>query len=164
LSFDIRGQVIFVTGFDYSKFKLFALSVLWRAGISKSDFFSSVRLGPHEEKLRKMIANSDPGEPYQYPFLMGSVIKDGIALTHLISQSFSTRTQGYYTYRFIFAGIVWYFLVASHQPPPGVRECCLQKDGSTVMLFQEFDSLRFISKFIRALESENAIPKPKQPK
>ena len=40
---------------NYKKFKLFLLSILWRASISKRDFFSSVSLGPHEEIIRQMI-------------------------------------------------------------------------------------------------------------
>ena len=43
-------------GVDYIKFKLFLLSVLWRASISSNDFFSSVSLGSlYEEKIRQMI-------------------------------------------------------------------------------------------------------------
>jgi len=41
--------------FDYIKLKLFLLSVLWRASISKLDFFSSVQLGKYEDVIKNML-------------------------------------------------------------------------------------------------------------
>jgi len=47
---------------DYVNLKLFFLSVLWRAAVSKQQLFRQVKLGPYEEKLRQLILNNDPGE------------------------------------------------------------------------------------------------------
>ena len=52
---------------DYTSFKLFHLSVLYRAGVSSLPTFQEVSLGPHEEKLRKQILACDAGEWWQYP-------------------------------------------------------------------------------------------------
>ncbi|MFK7863229.1 MAG: hypothetical protein AB8B95_03280 [Pseudohongiellaceae bacterium] len=40
---------------DYTKLKLFALSVLWRAHITKHKFFDKVSLGPHEHNIRELL-------------------------------------------------------------------------------------------------------------
>jgi hypothetical protein len=45
---------------DYRLFKLFVLSVLWRASVSSLNFFQEIHLSPHEEKIRKMLENNDP--------------------------------------------------------------------------------------------------------
>ena len=45
---------------DYKKFKLFLLSILWRASISTHEMFIDIQLGIHEEKLRKMIYEDNP--------------------------------------------------------------------------------------------------------
>ncbi len=47
-------------GVDYSKFKLFLMSLVWRAGAASGDFWETVKLGPHEEKLRSRIRAGDP--------------------------------------------------------------------------------------------------------
>jgi len=46
---------------DYDKLKLFFLSVLWRAGVSKQQLFNKVQLGPYEEKLRQVILSKEAG-------------------------------------------------------------------------------------------------------
>ncbi len=47
---------------DYSKVKLFFLSILWRSHISSLPFFEPVQLGIYAERIRKMLLNNDPGE------------------------------------------------------------------------------------------------------
>lgn len=52
---------------DYSKLKLFLLSVLWRAGVCDEYPFESIHLGSHEETLRRMLATEDAGEAESFP-------------------------------------------------------------------------------------------------
>jgi hypothetical protein len=42
------GKII-IHDLDYTRFKLFQMSLLWRAGVSKRPEFKNVSLGPHEE-------------------------------------------------------------------------------------------------------------------
>jgi hypothetical protein len=46
------GNVVHISGLNYEQFKLFQLSVLWRAGVSSHQFFDKVKLGQHAEELR----------------------------------------------------------------------------------------------------------------
>lgn len=48
--------------FDYRRLKLFFMSVLWRASVSKQTFYKRISLGPFEDRLRTMILNEDPGD------------------------------------------------------------------------------------------------------
>jgi hypothetical protein len=56
------------TGVNYSKFKLFLLSILWKASISKRDTFKNVTLADDQsEIIRQMILAGDPGPDSFYP-------------------------------------------------------------------------------------------------
>lgn len=54
------------TGLNYAKVKLFQMSILWRMGVSKHPFYAMVDLGKHEEILRCMLKEEDPGEHWRY--------------------------------------------------------------------------------------------------
>ena len=56
--------------FDYSTFKLFGMSLLWRMGESSVFMFRPVRLGPHAERLRSMLLADNPGQPHEYPLIL----------------------------------------------------------------------------------------------
>ncbi len=53
-------RVIRVDGLDYRRFKLFHLSVLWRASISTREEFSAVSLGPHEAVMPERVLHDLP--------------------------------------------------------------------------------------------------------
>lgn len=61
---DEKGKQVGFTieSYDYEKLKLFFMSLLWRVAASSQYFFSQIRLGSHEEALRKMILRADPGD------------------------------------------------------------------------------------------------------
>ena len=50
---------------NYADFKLFYLSVLWRASVSTLPYFSRVNLGPYEEGIRQMVLTLDPARAHQ---------------------------------------------------------------------------------------------------
>ncbi|MCC7013615.1 MAG: hypothetical protein IT454_13720 [Planctomycetes bacterium] len=55
------GPYVERPGADARKLKLFAMSLLWRAGVSRRAEFAVAKLGPFEELLRERIRISDPG-------------------------------------------------------------------------------------------------------
>ncbi len=102
---------------DYNRLKLFHMSILWRAGVTGREEFSDVELGQkHEEKLRAMINNDNPGKPYEYP----CIIMYNINSTPEINQGLVTnlhkslRYEGHMAYKVFMAGCIWGFLVSSH--------------------------------------------------
>ncbi|CNF58517.1 MULTISPECIES: hypothetical protein [Yersinia] len=50
---------ITINGFNYKRFYLYFVSILWRASISKNKNFSNVSLGPEIETLLKYCINND---------------------------------------------------------------------------------------------------------
>ena len=60
-----------IEDFDYTKLKLFYLSLLWRAEVSKRQLFRNVKIGPHETRLRQHILDRNPGSQSDFSvFLM----------------------------------------------------------------------------------------------
>jgi hypothetical protein len=54
---------------NYDLFKLFILSVLWRASVSSIEFYEAIKLGAHEERIQRMLADNNPGSQYDYPIV-----------------------------------------------------------------------------------------------
>lgn len=59
-------HVVCLTGIDYSKAKLFFLSILWRAHISQIPFFKKVDIHALESEIRKMLVNEECNEDASY--------------------------------------------------------------------------------------------------
>lgn len=101
---------------DYSSFKLFHLSVLFRASVSSLPTFSEVSLGPHEDRLREMLLARDPGEFWQYP-VAGIVVLDPKTNRPfpMVSQALQGRMEGMRCYAVIYGGVQWWMGVASQR-------------------------------------------------
>jgi hypothetical protein len=68
-------RMIEIENINYTKYKLFLLSIVWRSHISKHSFFKGFDIGAHSEALRKMILFNSPGPDTDYKIsVMG--IKD----------------------------------------------------------------------------------------
>lgn len=115
---------------DYTKYKLFLLSILWRCSISKREFFQEVKLGDkHNEKIRKMIYTNNPDDIDIYPILLGTYIKQQEIGTDLIIQPKKHKKDGQTTYHFLIGGIVYIFLVSSHSCPEIFLNCSINKSN-----------------------------------
>jgi len=58
--------------FDYSKFKLFQMSLLWRLIVSSK--YETNDIGEHTEKLRTAILNKNPLEEHQYGCFLQTIL------------------------------------------------------------------------------------------
>lgn len=65
----ISGGWLF-EGADYKLIKLFFISLLWRAHVTKNIFFERVSLGPHADRLKELIAHGDPSTPEEYSVIL----------------------------------------------------------------------------------------------
>jgi hypothetical protein len=100
---------------DYALFRLFQLSLLWRAHLSKHQLFAAVDLGPrHAERVRTMLDTENPGAAADYSCFLSVLYVAGEQRADVMLQAGSGRTEGQRTYRLIFAGFHWMFVVSSH--------------------------------------------------
>jgi len=82
---------------DYNLFKLFILSVLWRASVSKIESYECIKLGIHEERIQEMLANNNSGGENDYPIICFH--QTGQHYPSTVLQSFQQRIEGVNYYR-----------------------------------------------------------------
>ncbi len=71
----VVASEVTLRGIDYARFKLFLLSIVWRASVS--DTAPEMSLGPHEEPVRSMLINVDPGPKGSlYPIFAGVIVDE----------------------------------------------------------------------------------------
>lgn len=96
---------------NYHKYKLFLLSVLWRASISTRPFFSEISLAAeHEEEIRKMILTKDAGEVSKYPIFICTYANNLNLPKQLIAQPKQiSATDELQSYSFMINGYFYFF-------------------------------------------------------
>lgn len=139
-----EGSQWHLSELDYKSFRLFQLSILWRASISTLDFFSNISLGKHEEKIRRLLLSSDPGLSWQYGCVMCSLVGDGGVVTDLMIQPDRLKLCGQTAYRFIFGGFMWIYLASNHTPPKLIKSAFLSPAGKMTMLVKNIENVKYI--------------------
>ena len=131
--FKSGARAHWLTDVDYSSFKLFHLSVLFRASASDHPNFREVALGPHEDHLRAMLLQNDPREDWRYPIVCCVIDRPGGGVwDDLIGVARRVKLEEHWGYYFAFAGAQWTYLVASH-PSAAIKGLHLTKDGRLPM-------------------------------
>lgn len=115
---------------DYERFKLFILSILWRASICSHSFFSVVDLGPHEETIRKMILKGESGSENQYPIILWSWIRDQTTADDVILEPIRTSKESRTRYALFVNGITFDIYISQDSVPEKYREFSLKEDGT----------------------------------
>ena len=95
---------------NYQKFKLFLLSILWRASISSRPMFSNISLGDNEEIIRKMLLAGAPGKNFDYPIFIMTHRTDESIPKDLIGHPQKIVTKNGLTYFiFMITGMLYCF-------------------------------------------------------
>lgn len=118
-AWELRDGYAVQRGVDYRAFKLFLLSLLWRAGITSLAAFDQVELGAHEPHLREMLQREDPGKPGDYPTLLQVFTKHLDLMQGTLVPPVHRRVAGASTFTSIFAGIQWTSALARDVPLNG---------------------------------------------
>jgi hypothetical protein len=136
----IPDQLVEILGLDYAAFKLFHLSVLWRASVASIPAFAPVALGPkHSERLRLMLLRGDPGSRARYGIL-GALLTNPGSLSvcyGLVVGPESSRYDGHRAYNMVYGGCVWYVLVSGHEQPALFRQT-LTTTGTLRLTYREY--------------------------
>lgn len=119
-----------VSNIDYRRFKLFLLSILWKASISKHYFFQSIKLGMYEEILRKMIINDDPGEEYDFMNFIVIARNKYLPLKMGVDPKRLKSSNGNTAYAFFISGIFYYFNISPQNVPDYFYKTCLKKNNT----------------------------------
>lgn len=152
------GNIVHISGLDYRQFKLFQLSVLWRAGVSSLQFFENVQLGKHAEALRQFLLAGDPGSPERYGCFMFGLKHEAGVFTGLIMQPGKVRLSGHIAYRFVFGGFLWAMLVSSHDLGAPLNQCTLSAAGNTAILLRNATDMENLVSFSAELDQMGRAP------
>ncbi len=155
-----RQETIMVYDVDYKKFKLFQLSLIWRAGVSGLQQFSNVNLGPHEEKLRCMIEQNNPGAPADYGCLIIFTPSYFDLTSQMMMLPQESKFDGHHCYIFIMAGMTWVFFVSSHlRQLQHTEKMFLGLDGVLPLMIENAASKIFFERTFREWKKSGTLDK-----
>ena len=111
-------DIIHVEVPDYASFKLFHLSVFWRAAVSTGFKIGDISLGPYEERIAALLRQGDPGQPGDFPFTGVLSLDDQRRPVPTVSQLArgEGRFEGRHYYMMSYAFCDWTFVVARPGP------------------------------------------------
>jgi hypothetical protein len=145
-----EGAAVHVSGLDYASFRLFQLSILWRASVSSLPFFRKVDLGRHTELIRALLIAGTPGRHLQYGCLMFGLKFMSGSLNGVVVQPTVQRLQGQRAFRFVFGGFLWVYLVANHDIAAPLSLGILTPKGDLTFLVKDARELRDLQSFADA--------------
>jgi hypothetical protein len=96
---------------DFTTFRLFGLSLLWRSHIARGHMFGQVDLGPLAERLRAMLQADHPGAPHEYGFAIAKVVGLGTR-GDMILGPVKSKYRGRRAYHLMARGYDWAFVVS----------------------------------------------------
>ena len=135
---------------DYKQFKLFLLSLLWRAAISKRKTFKEAQISTeNKEKLRKMIFTRDAGEINNFPIVILSYLRDNTALSDLIAQPIKSSTIDNDLITMMLAGFVFVFNITNnYKKISEIKDITITPEGKfTILHIPKGEILNFILKY-----------------
>lgn len=127
---NVPGGVL-VRPIEYKAFKLFGLSMLWRAGVSRRPEFAGVRLGPYELKLRQMLLREDPGPYWDHGAHMSFISNEAaiMGFGKSIVMPETIKLQAHHGHRFIIGVMAWIFVSSNHMHSIGREFFALSENG-----------------------------------
>ena len=120
-----------ISGIDYTLFKLFQISILWRSSVSNRPEISKINLGYHQEVMRQMLLKEYPSEYFTYGVQMYFFPKSTKRTLDLILSPIliPKLIDGHEIYRVLFNGICWFFVMSGPSKRYENRKYFLSKDG-----------------------------------
>ncbi len=142
-----------ISNVHYVKFKLFLLSILWRASISTQKFFEAVQLGPHENVIRRMLIKQDAKSVGDYPMLILNyqLASRGKEVTELIGQPLRKRIENRIAYSFLlFGNVVAYLVSQEHNTPSSslFMKSTINAEGEMKWIHVQGDAMAFLASVI----------------
>lgn len=146
----LNQKFLHVTNLDYTKFKLFLLSIIWRASISKHKIFNSVSLGEHEESIRKMIIENNPGSTNDYPVGMFILTQNNRGPTKMIANPLPIKKDKSLIYHFLINGLVINYKIEGMADKELYNQSSIKENNTMdVYIFNEKDSTEYLDTYLK---------------
>lgn len=126
------SQTVFLyefENFDYNKFKLFQMSLLWRLIISSK--YETNDIGQHTENLRIAIYHKNPLEEYQYGCFLQTILyeKGKLASGFILNPFFTKYNETDFMHILIDGFMFSYAITDEKNLPLDITNNFLKKDG-----------------------------------
>jgi len=144
----VDGPFNFLSGLDYHHIRIFFLSVLWRMSISTLPVFKAVELGPHEEKLRRLLLADDPGSPEQYGFFAVAPYANGKFFGEFILEPDCIRFQNQKLYRAVIGGILYMFAVSNRPLAIPHPNFVIRESGEWIIQYRDIRRIKFLRQWL----------------
>ena len=135
-----KSRYVRVNGIDYRMFKLFLLSILWRASISTLPIFKNVNLGIHEQVIRHKILNNNPGSAAEYPCAIFTHLHNHNIPYEIIAEPGVIINGEQQIYAFLISGNLFVFFTATDIKTEWVQDCTIRENGG-MKIIQMSDKL-----------------------
>lgn len=153
----IDGDKVFayvIECFDYHKLKLFFISILWRASASNHKYFSNIKTGPFEDKLKEMILNNDPGDKNRFSIIITKFDNESIGTAMLNPHKEKLEEINYYS--FYLGGFKVFIKVDKRDSSEFMKDFILTPDGPLYVVVRDFrgsSEFKLMKKIARLNES-----------
>lgn len=132
----------------YDLFKLFILSILWRAGISKREGFGQIVLEDDEPIIREMLLTNNPKSEDVYPIVFFGWIQGDSLATDMIQQPVTVKEKHGKRYMFPINGLVYNIYTSIEDIKPELQPHILKENGEFTIFNLGRDLFeRFIKKY-----------------
>ena len=127
------GKILNIDGLTYSSFKLFHLSILFRAHFSTSIFFRNVVLSrKHLRKIREYLLSNNAPEESEYPIVAmlfrgpeGEIRDDFIGPFHEMTM------EGNRSFYVCFSGVQWMYYLGEIKND-SISTFCIKREGTLI--------------------------------
>lgn len=152
-------SIVSVKGVDYAKFKLFLLSLIWRAGVAQGRYFERVQLGPHQERLRAMLVSNDPGDFDVYACIFFGLNWEPNEIPGLMMQPSKTKIWGHTAYHVVLPGLKLVFFISNQRLGAPANKFVLQLDGTLKFQVRSPMELPDLHAFMKEFDQQGRRPR-----
>jgi hypothetical protein len=146
----LNQRFLHLTNLDYKKFKLFLLSIVWRASISHHKVFESVSLGEHEDIIRKMLFENNPKSTDNYPVGMFILSKTAKGPTKMIANPIPIKQENSLSYHFLINGLVINYRIEGQADKELYEQIAIKEDNTMdIYIFNEKETTEYLDSYLK---------------
>ncbi len=151
------NRLIKIEGLDYRTFKLFGLSLIWRASVSTNRFFENIDLGSHEEVIRKKLLQNEPGEENEYAIVLSAVKLENAPIKDLVMRPEELSDGGFTYLRFFLGSFIWLFVISKDASAFRLNDFYLKRNGTILIPKKDAEKTELFQEFSKRIFSQGEI-------
>lgn len=143
-----------IKNYDYNNLKLFFISVLWRASVSKNIYFEHVKLGPYEEIFCKMIINGNSDEEDIFPSVISKFKNESVGEKFILDPR-PVRIDNIKFYSiYLGSGYKIFVKVDKQKMPEELEKISIKKSKPLYLVMDGFNNSREMDILIKLIKQK----------